>query len=39
MTAAADTTAKTEGLELNKDVTVNQDGTYTINLEAYTTAR
>lgn len=37
MTAAADTTAKTEGLELNKDVTVNQDGTYTINLEAYTT--
>ena len=37
MTAAADTTTKTEGLELNKDVTVNPDSTYTINLEAYTT--
>ena len=37
MTTAADTTTRTEGLELNKDVTVNPDGTYTINLEAYTT--
>ena len=37
MPAATDTTTKVEGLELNKDVTVNLDGTYTINLEAYTT--
>lgn len=35
--ARAATQSDTEGLELKKSVKDNQDGTYTINLEAYTT--